>query len=257
LMVDRTRNKKEIICIGNDITKIKKAEIILREMDKRKSAFVAHVAHEFKNPLAVIRESLAYILDGSAGKVDPGQKELLEMGKRNIERLIRLVTDLLDISKIEAGKMELKKVKVSIGSLVKEVVTVYRAEMAKKNISFRMSAKKDTGSILADKDKLTEVVINLLSNAIKYTPIKGCISVKLSGDAKEVRFEIQDTGPGIAIVNQEKIFDKFERIVVRNEEGTGLGLSISRDIIGLHKGKLWVESMHGNGSKFVFTIPRK
>ena len=256
LIFDQNRRRKEIVCIGNDITKIKKAEEVLREMDRRKSVFVANVAHEFKNPLAVIRESTAFMLEGRAGNVSQGQREMLEMGKRNVERLIRLVTDILDISKIEAGKMELKKENVKLSSLMHEAVSSNSAEISKKRLSIKTDVSKEKGLIRADKDKLTEVMINLLSNAIKYTPPGGRIKIKFSGTRKEVRFEISDTGPGIAEKDLEKIFDKFERIITNREEGTGLGLSICKDIIDLHKGDIWVESEPGKGSRFIFTLPR-
>jgi hypothetical protein len=122
---------EEIICVGNDISKIKKAEETLREMDKRKSAFVANVSHEFKNPLMTIRESLSLITDGLVGDVSGKQKEMLEIAKKNINRLIRLVTDLLDLSKIEAGKMKLKREKIEVGPLADEVVSNNSQEILK------------------------------------------------------------------------------------------------------------------------------
>jgi PAS domain S-box-containing protein len=255
-IIDGESGGKEALCVGNDITKIKEAEEVLKEMDKRKSAFVAHVAHEFKNPLAVIKESMALILSGTLGEVKPEQKEMLELGKGSIERLIRLVTDLLDISKIEAGKMKLKKEKIEIALLVNEVEKANFNELRRKGLSLKNNIPEDIGTVSADRDKLTEVIINLLSNAIKYTPSGGKIFVRLRGTKKDIRFEISDTGPGIAKEDFEKIFDKFERITAEREEGTGLGLSISRDIVELHSGKIWVESVPGKGSKFIFTLPR-
>lgn len=227
----------------------------LKKMDARKSAFVANVSHELKNPLGVIRESMALILDKLAGEVSEQQKEILVLGKRSTERLIRLVSDLLDLAHIEAGKMELKLEKVDLGALVEEVLKGYEREIAKKQLTLQKEIKPDVGAVVGDRDKLTEVIINLLNNAIKYTP-KGSITVKLTGAAQEVRFEIADTGPGIPEEYFEKIFDKFERIMTEKQEGTGLGLPIAKDIIELHKGKLWVESEPGKGSTFIFTLPR-
>ncbi|MDD5225987.1 MAG: PAS domain-containing sensor histidine kinase [Candidatus Omnitrophica bacterium] len=248
---------KEILCIGNDISKIKKAEELLKQMDKRKSAFVANVSHEFKNPLSSMRLSLDYILAGSAGETNEKQTMLLKIAQRSTERLIRLVTDLLDLSKIEAGKMKLKKEEVSIVTLAEEVATANSDELSKKHMVLEKNFSESAGSLLADQDKLTEVIINLLSNAIKYTPAGGKITLSLSGTTKEVRFEISDSGPGIAKEDFSKLFDKFERLTAEREEGTGLGLSITKDIIELHKGRIWVESELGKGSKFIFTLPRK
>ncbi|MDD5495753.1 MAG: PAS domain-containing sensor histidine kinase, partial [Candidatus Omnitrophica bacterium] len=139
---DKDSREKEIICVGNDISKIKKAEELLEEMDRRKSAFVANVSHEFKNPLGIIRASMDNILDGIIGPVSPQQKEVLEIAKRNVERLMRLVTDLLDISKIEAGKMELRRERVEMGPLVNEVVAGNGPDVSKKNLAVKKNISK-------------------------------------------------------------------------------------------------------------------
>jgi PAS domain S-box-containing protein len=256
-LLDKQGHTKEILCIGNDISKIKKADELLQQMDKRKSAFVANVSHEFKNPLGNMKLSLAYIGDGSAGALNEQQKKMIEIARRNTERLIRLVTDLLDLSKIEAGKMKLKKESVPVAALVEEVLAADAEEIARKKMILEKKFSESAGSVWADRDKLTEVIINLLSNAVKYTPDGGKITIGLSGTAKEVRFEISDSGPGIAKADFYKLFDKFERLTAEREEGTGLGLSITKDIIDLHKGRIWVESELGKGSKFIFILPRK
>ncbi len=248
---------KEILCIGNDISKIKKAEKLLKEMDKRKSAFVANVSHEFKNPLSNMQLALGYLRDGLAGAMNEKQQEVLVIALKSTERLIRLVTDLLDISKIEAGKMNLKKESVGIAVLAGEVLAGNGAEIARKNVVLEKEFSESAGTVLADRDKLTEVLINLLSNAVKYTPSGGKITLGLSGTKQEVRFEISDSGPGIAKEDFSKLFDKFERLTAERQEGTGLGLSITKDIIELHKGRIWVESELGKGSKFIFTLPRQ
>ncbi|MDD5136856.1 MAG: hybrid sensor histidine kinase/response regulator [Candidatus Omnitrophica bacterium] len=237
------------------LKELKEANEKLREMDARKSDFVANVSHEFKNPLAVIKQSLTIVLEGMAGEINPKQKEILEAGQRNIERLIRLVMDLLDLSKIESGKIEMKRDKIDITSLVDQLLKDYENEISRKNLVLNKDIQPDMGMVWADKDKLTEVIINLLNNAIKYTN-KGSVTVKLSGTEDEIRFEVADTGPGIKKEYLEKIFDKFERILAERQEGTGLGLSIAKDIVRLHKGNIWVESEPGKGSKFIFTLPR-
>jgi len=227
-----------------------------KRADDEKSAFVSNVSHEFKNPLNVIKGSLSSMIEGVTGTINSQQKEMLELGKKTVDRLIRLVRDLLDLSKIEAGKMEIKKEEVDIVSLADEVLTFYEREISKKEILLKKEIPQDIGLILADKDKLVGVITNLLNNAVKYTPAGGKISVGLEGTEREVRFEISDTGPGIPKESYEKIFNKFERITAEKMEGTGLGLPITKDIIELHKGKIWVESGHGKGSKFIFTLPR-
>jgi signal transduction histidine kinase len=235
---------------------LRKANEKLKELDKRKSAFVANVSHEFKNPLAVIKESLEIALDGLVGEMSPQQKEIIIPAKSNIERLIRLVTDLLDLSKIEAGKMEMRRTEFDIVALVNEILSSYERELSKKQLVLKKDIPPGIGLVWADRDKLSEVIINLLNNGIKYTPSPGQLIIKLEGTEKEIRFEISDTGPGIPGEYLEKIFDKFERITAEKQEGTGLGLPIAKDIVGLHKGKIWVESEVGKGSKFIFTLPR-
>jgi len=255
-LVQRDVFGKPLRMVGTnwDITEIKKAEKLLRELDQRKTAFVANVSHELKNPLSVIRESMTLILDKVAGDVSEQQKEILVMGKRSTDRLIRLVSDLLDLAHIEAGKMVLKRERVDICALVDEVLKTYEREISKKQLVLQRKIQPDAGFLLGDRDKLTEVIINLLNNAIKYTP-RGSITVGVTGSPKEIRFEIADTGPGIPEEYFEKIFDKFERIMTEKQEGTGLGLPIAKDIIELHQGKLWVESEPGKGSTFIFTLP--
>jgi PAS domain S-box-containing protein len=243
-----------ILCVGNDISKIKKAEELLREMDKRKSAFVANVSHEFKNPLGNIRLSLESVL---AGEISEEQRMMLGIAHRSTERLIRLVTDLLDLSKIEAGKMRLKKEEVRLADVAEEVITANGGEISGKGLTLEKEFSESAGTVLGDRDKLTEVITNLLSNAVKYTPAGGKIALGLSGTEKEARFEISDSGPGIAREDFGKLFDKFERLTAERAEGTGLGLSITKDIIELHKGRIWVESELGKGTKFIFILPRK
>ncbi|MFH0985001.1 MAG: PAS domain-containing sensor histidine kinase [Candidatus Omnitrophota bacterium] len=254
---DKKAQTHEILCVGNDISKIKKAEELLEQMDKRKSAFVANVSHEFKNPLSAMSLAMAFLYDGSAGPVNEKQKEVLAIAQSSTGRLIRLVTDLLDVSKIEAGKMKLKKEKIGVVNLAEEVLASNAGMIAKKNLALEKDFSESAGEVRADRDKLTEVLINLLSNAVKYTPSGGKITLRLSGTKKEVRFEISDSGPGIAKEDFCKLFDKFERLTAERQEGTGLGLAITKDIIELHKGRIWVESELGKGSQFIFTLPRK
>jgi signal transduction histidine kinase len=228
----------------------------LKKIDRLKSQFVSNVAHEFKTPLIIARNCIDLILTGYSGAVNPEQKQMLERGIRTLDRLIRLVRDLLDLAKIESGKMGMKREEVDMARLWKEIFATYEQELSKKKISLGEDVAPDTGSVWGDRDKINEVIINLLNNAIKYTPQEGRIGVRLGGGEKKIRFEISDNGPGIAKKYLGKIFDKFERVTAEKEEGTGLGLPIARDIVALHKGKIWVESEPGKGSKFIFTLPR-
>jgi PAS domain S-box-containing protein len=249
--------REEVICIGNDISEIKKAQELLREMDRRKSAFVANVSHEFKNPLGIIKGSLDYALDETGGFTNPEQVQMIQMARRNAERMMRLVSDLLDLSKIEAGKMQLKYEDIEIGPLTDEILENNEMEITRKKLTVRKDVPAGPVLVWADKDKLTQVILNLLSNAIKYTPDGGRIDVGIRGTDNGMQFEISDNGPGIAKEDFQKLFDKFERLTAERQEGTGLGLSIAKDIVHLHKGKIWVESEIGKGTQFIFTLPGK
>ena len=196
------------------------------------------------------------VIERLFGEINVKQKNVLETAKNNIERLIRLTTDLLDISRIEAGVMKLKREKIEIGLLIDEIVANNNTEISKKQLTVKKDIPEDIGLLWADKDKITEVIVNILSNAIKYTPSGGKIAIKLLGTENEMRFEISDTGMGIAKEDIYKLFDRFERISAERQEGTGLGLSIAKEIIELHKGKIGVESEHGKGSRFTFILPR-
>jgi len=249
----------DIDLIEKSKEEIKKKNKELKKLDELKSQFVANVSHEFKSPLSIIKESLTIILDGLAGKITPEQERMLKAGKNNIERLVRLVMNILDVSKIESGKMKMEVAPVDIAKLVKEVLESYKDELLKRHLVLkyesRFSEEQITRQLLADRDKMIQVITNLLSNAIKYTPDNGIISVRVSGDREKVRLEISDTGPGIPKKHINKIFDKFERITAERQEGTGLGLPIAQDIVKLHKGKIWIESEIGKGSSFIVILP--
>jgi signal transduction histidine kinase len=246
----RFKKQQELVVTTQKVS----AEI--QKIADMQSQFVSTVSHELKNPLGVIRESMDLILDRLAGEVSGEQREILEMGKKSTERLIRLVGDLLDLSKIEAGKMKLRPEDMDLGILVTDVLKLYANEISKKKIVLQKDIPPNMGLLWGDRDTLIRVVINLVNNAIKYTPEGGRITVRLTGSAKEVRFEIADTGAGIPKESFAKLFNKFERVMAERQEGTGLGLAISKDIIELHKGKIWVESEAGKGSKFIFILPR-
>ena len=152
--------------------------------------------------------------------------------------------------------MKLRLADMELGVLTEVVLKVYAKEISRKRIVLQKEIPPNIGLLSGDRDALIRVVINLVINAIKYTPEGRSISIKLTGNSREVRFEIADTGPGIPKESFAKMFNKFERVVAEKQEGTGLGLAISKDIINLHKGKIWVESEVGKGSKFIFTLPR-
>lgn len=234
---------------------LEKANLKLKELDRMKSDFVANVVHELRTPLTLIKGNVDNIEKGFAGEVQPKQKEILGDVFRIVNRLARLVNNLLDLSKIESGKMELKKEDVDIVQLAKEVLKDFEKAASNKKIGIKKELPEGKVIVKADSDKLTQVFINLLGNALKFTN-KGDMSVRIIELQDEVQVEIKDTGPGMTKEECEKIFDKFVRVVVEKKEGTGLGLPIAKDIITLHKGRIRVESTPGKGSNFIFNLPK-
>jgi signal transduction histidine kinase len=227
----------------------------IKKQDQRKSDFVGNVSHEFKSPLATITMSL----DNLKSSLDPNNAmsfKMLEISQRNTRRLIRLVTDLLDVSKIEAGNLELKKQKFDIVRLVQELLEDLQADIAEKSFDISFSCEQKQIEFLGDLDKLRRVLINLIRNAIKYTPENGIINLKLKSEPAEVIFEISNTGPGIPEDFYEKIFDKFERIKAEKQEGSGLGLPIAKGIVVLHGGTIQVKSLLGEITTFTVTLPK-
>jgi len=250
--LERENLQKEIALKKEEL---EKTNAKLMELDQMKSDFVANVVHELRTPLTIIRGNLDNIDKGFAGEVQPQQKEILGDVFRVINRLSRLVNDLLDLSKIESGKMELNKESLDIVTLAGEVVKTFETLAGSKKIGLIKEFPDKAVTVNADKDKLTQVFINLMGNAIKFTD-KGNVVVRIIDLQKEAQVEIQDTGPGIPLDQMDKIFDKFVRVVAEKKEGTGLGLPIAKDIIVLHKGRIRVESESEKGSRFIFIIPK-
>ncbi len=236
---------------------LEKKNARLKEMDKLKSQFVANVAHELKNPLSIIRESMQIAIDSAAGTKLGGASEMLELGRKTIDRLARLVANILDVSKIESGKISMNISEFDLSILVDEAISEFTPELAKKSVNLHRENHAESVILRGDRDKLCEVILNLLGNAVKYTPDGGDITIKVSHENGDARFEILNTGSPIPKASAEKIFDKYERILSERQEGTGLGLTIAKDIVNLHKGRIWVEAKGTRGNLFVFMIPRK
>ena len=249
---ERQRLQKEIALKKDEL---EKTNAQLKELDRMKSDFVANVVHELRTPLTLIKGNLDNIEKGFAGEVQPKQKEIISDVFRVVNRLARLVNDLLDLSKIESGKMEFKKEAVDIVGLAGEVVKDFEKIASEKKIGIKKGFPKGEVKINADKDKLMQVFVNLMGNAIKFTD-KGDVTIKIIELQDEVQVEIQDTGPGMDKDQIDRIFDKFVRVVAEKKEGTGLGLPIAKDIVELHKGRIRVETSPGKGSTFIFNLPK-
>ena len=232
----------------------------LQRLDDLKSDFVATVSHELRTPLTIIQEGVALISDRILGDVNEKQVSILSQVLENIARLTRIIDGLLDISKLEAGEMEIKRSSVDIAKFIKKIIEDFQSKAKEKKIVLETSLSKKVSRIYADSDKLIQILTNLVSNSLKFTPVNGKITVRADDDADgSVMISVSDTGVGMSGGDVSKLFNKFQqfdRVHGPGEKGTGLGLSISKKIVELHGGRIWAESKVKKGSTFCFTIPK-
>ena len=250
------------------LTLLERANKDLRELDKLKSTFLANMSHELRTPMNAIIGYTDLIIDGVDGPINEEQEKSLRKVATNARHLLQLINDVLDISKIEAGKMKLSPKEIDLKWLVESALPTFEPQMKLKGLTLTIDIPDGLPLIYGDEDRIREIFINLLSNAMKFTDNGGItISAKLSERAVKpgeppmfMEICVEDTGIGIKEEDLGKIFDKFvqaDLTTVRQYEGTGLGLSIARGLVSLHKGVIWVTSKVGEGSKFCFTLPLK
>ena len=243
-----------------DIAKkeMEKAEKELKKLDQLKTDFISTVSHELRTPLAITKEGISLILDKIPGEINEKQEKILSTARSNIDRLARIIDDLLDVSKIEAGKVELKRELVDIAGLIRQAAFSFELNLKEKNLELKINVPEKQIDAFVDPDKLTQVLTNLIGNALKFTD-RGYIEISLQEKEKEIACIVADTGLGISEEDLPKVFSKFEqfgRLPGPGEKGTGLGLAITKGIIELYGGKIWVESKLGQGTKFTFTLPK-
>jgi len=252
--------------VRNDVGEIMGAVTVfqdisyLRELDKMKSEFITMVTHELRAPIAAVEQQLTVILNKMAGEVTEKQEQLLSRAKERTKGLLDLIKDLLDLSKIEAGKMVQYKEPLSLPEVIQRVVDLMRAEAEHKKIDLQFSAPSETPVIHADRNSMEEIFTNLISNAIKYTPEQGKVWIVLGEEKGFVKASVSDTGIGIEEKDLSRIFDKFYRVKTaetRQIVGTGLGLSIVKSIVAAHLGSISVESNVGAGSTFTVLLPKE
>jgi signal transduction histidine kinase len=226
----------------------------LERINDQQASFVSNVAHEFRAPLAIVKGALDNLLDNLHGAMTDDQREPVTMAQREINRLKRLVSDLLDLSRIEAGKLPMAKREVVLQDVLRSVAQLYRGTLTERGLGLAVDMPEQPATVSGDGDRLQQVFMNLLTNAAKFTKT-GSVRMRLGRDGGEFEVEISDTGCGIAAEDLERIFDKFERVGTGAEEGSGLGLPIARDIVQLHEGRIWAESTPGAGSRFIVRLP--
>ena len=220
--------------------------------------FLSVVAHDLQSPLVATQSILSYIADGYTGEITDGQKDLLQRGIRRIDELLMLITDLLDIPRIEAGQLVREMQELSLNGVIKQAVVGLDNVARQKGIELKIELPESSPKVYASSRRLQQVLINLISNAINYTH-DGMVRLRVKEYENEIAIEVIDTGIGIPPDELPKIFGDFFRGRNAGKKGTGLGLSISKRIIEAHGGKLWAESPcleTGVGSKFTFTLPK-
>jgi PAS domain S-box-containing protein len=250
-VLDGRGNIIKIIHLIRDITERKRLEGM-------KDEFVSTVSHELRTPLTAIKEGIGIVLDGLAGSINADQKDFLDTSKKNVDRLARLINNVLDYQKLQAGKASFDMKEGDINSIVEDVKEIMLPLARNKGLEFNVNLAKDLPGVAFDKDKITQVLINLVNNAIKFTD-KGSITIATSKKYDNtICVSVVDTGAGILAGDINKLFHSFSQVGDGKEKragGTGLGLAISRAIVQEHGGKIWVESEYGKGSAFNFILP--
>jgi NtrC-family two-component system sensor histidine kinase KinB len=238
-----------IVLLLRDVTRLK-------ELDRLKSEFVMTASHELRTPLTGMEMSVELLRESATAKLDEKERRLLGAAREEILRLKALVNDLLDISKIEAGRMEMDFDRAVVEGLLEKVVAVLKNQADEKGIELSAKAQPGLPPVRADVNKITWVLTNLVSNALRYTEPGGWIRLHAERVGPQLHLSVADNGEGIPYEYQSRVFDKF--VQVRGQRatgGSGLGLAICKEIVRAHGGTIWVDSTPGKGSTFTFTLP--
>jgi signal transduction histidine kinase/CheY-like chemotaxis protein len=243
------------------LDEIRQANAQLQELDRLKSQFLANMSHELRTPLNSIIGFSALLNDGVVGSITPEQRECVNNIHTSGRHLLALINDVLDLSKIQAGRMTLDWQRVDLDSLISDVTTIVTPMTEEKHQKLTVEVPTRLPPLYADPLRLKQILLNLLSNAYKFTPQDGQLTLRVDQrDSQTLLFSVQDTGRGVPLAEQATIFEEFRRgeaATASNEEGTGLGLGICQRLVELHGGQIWVESVGqpGLGSTFCFTLP--
>jgi signal transduction histidine kinase len=254
IAIENVRLFKELQERTNDL---ESKSLELEVASQHKSEFLANMSHELRTPLNAIIGFSEVLSDRLFGELNEKQDEYLKDIHASGQHLLSLINDILDLSKIEAGRMELELTDFDLPTAIDNALTLVRERAGRRSIALHQAADARLGQIWGDERKIKQVLLNLLSNAIKFTPDGGWIDVRARPVDGSVEVSVSDTGVGVAPEDQEAIFEEFRQVGTADKkvEGTGLGLALSRKFIELHGGRIWVESQVGTGSTFTFSIP--
>lgn len=252
------QDKKELLEKIEFLSKeIDKKNQKLRKIDQLKYDFILTLSHELRVPLSIVKEGISLMLDGIPGDINTKQTEVLSSVQDNINTLKRVMEDMLDVSRIDAGEIRLKKQFVSITGLIKHLATSFALKVNQKGLEIRTLLPKKEINIYMDYDRMTRVFNNLIENSLKFTD-SGYIEIGVNEGKDVIECFVSDTGIGINKEDISKVFSKFQKFRQpsgKHNGGTGLGLSIAKGIVEMHKGKIWCQSEIGKGTKFLFSLP--
>ncbi len=255
---DITR-RKQFEQLEKEKARVEKKLEVLETLNKVKSDFISTVSHELRTPLAIIKQLVALIFEEVAGPINDKQREIIKKTKNNIERLKNLIEELLDVSRIEQGKLELNYSLSNLNDLLRDSGGFYKKLAEEKNIELTYRLPKKDVNLFIDVDRINQVIANLINNAIKFTEEGGKISLEVRVLEAKVRIGVIDTGIGVTKQNLSQVFNRFAQVSSAGDagkKGVGLGLSIAKELVERHGGEVWAESKLGVGSKFYFTLPR-
>lgn len=230
----------------------------MREVDRMKDEFVSIVSHELRTPLTSIRGSVQLVLDDEKAIADVEHRTLLQIALNNCERLVRIINDILDVSKIESGNLVLRKKPIHVAELIRQAVDVVAGPALSTGVSITTNVPAQITPVMVDPDRIVQALVNLLSNAAKFAPQHSTVTVSATGSEHMVTIAVADQGEGIAPENLNRLFRKFQQVdssSSRRKGGTGLGLAITKALVEQHGGRIFVDSELGKGTRFSFTLP--
>jgi signal transduction histidine kinase/GGDEF domain-containing protein len=259
-------DRQRFVRLRDFATQLERANQELKRIDEMKSEFVSVASHELRTPLAAIKNAIQLILNGKTGEINENQNKFLSMADRNINRLTNILNDLLNLSRIESGKIGMKFENLELKGLIELTTSSLRPKADEKSIRIEVEVPEQLPTVYGDHEKIEQILTNLVGNAIKFTPDGGQILITAKplhkgvegGHGDRVAVSVKDTGIGIPQEHLGAIFEKFHQVegsIHRSVSGTGLGLAITKGLVEAGHGTIWVESKVGKGSTFTFTIP--
>jgi signal transduction histidine kinase len=267
ILRDRERRLQGVFAAIRDVTELRRVEQALQQKNaeledasRMKSEFLANMSHELRTPLNAIIGFSEVLLKRMFGPLNEKQDEYLQDVLSSGRHLLSLINDILDLSKVEAGRMELDLAAFNLPLALDNALTLVRERAMRHGIRLELAVGAGVGDLVGDERKIKQILLNLLSNAVKFTPEGGRVAVRAERANGTVEVSVSDTGIGIASEDQEAIFEEFRQVgtdYARKREGTGLGLTLARKFVELHGGRLWVKSLVGQGSTFTFALPER